>query len=54
MGSQVGLSCLEREGHPRREMEGHDVLWEWSSVVQVPSPLCKTDEAEDLSSEHRT
>lgn len=53
MGSQVGLSCPEREGLPRREMEGYSVLWEWSSVVQDPNTLYKTHEAEDLSPEHR-
>lgn len=47
IGSQVGLSCPEREGFPRMEMEGYSVLWEWSSVVQA-------HEAEDLSLEHRT
>lgn len=54
MGSQVGLSCPEREGLPRRKMEGYSVLWEWSSVAQDINPLCKTHEAEALSPEHRT
>lgn len=25
--SQVGLNCPEKEGLPRREMEGYSVLW---------------------------